>query len=95
MKTKEHTNIITIGASAGGISAVSRLLATFDGQLDAAVFIVIHVCHNSMTEVILNTFRKSCSLTCLIPGDNDPVENGKVYLAPADHQVLKTLYGQR
>ncbi len=32
--------MITIDASADGISAVSRLLATFDGELNAAVFIV-------------------------------------------------------
>ena len=48
MKSENLKNIITIGTSAGGISAVSRLVSAFHEDLDAAVFIVIHVSRNSM-----------------------------------------------
>lgn len=88
MKSGTITNIITIGTSAGGISAVSRLVSTFHEDLDAAIFIVIHVSRNSMTDVILNTIQKNTLLQCLVPQDQDLIENRKIYLAPADHHML-------
>lgn len=88
MKHGELKNIITIGASAGGIAAVARLLATFNEELDAAVFIVIHTARNSMTDVILNTFQKQTQLNCVIPADQEQIKNRTIYLAPTDHHML-------
>lgn len=88
MERERVKNIITIGASAGGIAAVSALVPTFGQNLDAAVFIVIHVPRNSMTAVILNVIQKGTSLTCIIPQDQQLIENQKIYLAPADHHML-------
>jgi two-component system chemotaxis response regulator CheB len=81
-------NIITIGTSAGGISAVSRLASTFHEDLDAAVFIVIHISRNSLTDVILHTIQKQTALKCVIPEDQQLIENRTIYLAPADHHML-------
>ena len=68
-KTETAINIITIGTSAGGITAVSKLLATFSSNINAAIFIVIHLSKNSMTDVILNIIQKNSRLRCLIPED--------------------------
>lgn len=81
-------NIITIGASAGGIAAVSRLLSTFSKQLDASVFIVIHISRNSLTDVILSQIQRQTPLKCVIPKDGDSIINGHIYLAPADHHMM-------
>lgn len=81
-------NIITIGASAGGIAAVSRLISTFSKQLDASVFIVIHISRNSLTDVILNQIQRQTALRCIIPEDGDSVMNGHIYLAAADHHMM-------
>lgn len=81
-------NIITIGASAGGIAAVSRLISTFSRQLDASVFIVIHISRNSLTDVILNQIQRQTALKCIIPEDGDPIRNGHIYLATADHHMI-------
>lgn len=88
MEQHKAKNIITIGTSAGGIAAVSRLVSTFNLDLDAAVFIVIHVSRMSMTEVILNTIQKNTILKCVIPEDQEQIENRTIYLAPADHHML-------
>ena len=87
-KTETAINIITIGTSAGGITAVSKLLATFSSNINAAIFIVIHLSKNSMTDVILNIIQKNSRLRCLIPEDKQPIENNLVYLAPADHHMI-------
>lgn len=88
MKSEAVRNIITIGASAGGITAVTRLISTFNDDLDAAVFIVIHLSRNSMVDVVLNTIQKKTELKCIIPHDLQPIENGKVYLAPPDYHMM-------
>jgi len=88
MERETVKNIITIGTSAGGISAVSRLVSTFYEDLDAAVFIVIHVSRDAMTNVILNTIQKKTSLKCIVPADQQRIENRTIYLAPADHHLL-------
>lgn len=84
---KKANNIITIGASAGGIAAVSKLLSTFNEHLDASVFIVIHVFRNSLIEVILNQIQRQSPLKCMIPQDGDRIVSGHIYLAPADHHM--------
>lgn len=81
-------NIITIGASAGGIAAVSKLLEGFKRGFDAAIFIVLHLARNSTSEIILKQLQRKTSLPCCIPVDGEGIVNGNVYLAPADHHTL-------
>ncbi|TDQ11813.1 chemotaxis protein CheB [Pedobacter metabolipauper] len=81
-------NVITIGASAGGIAAVSRLVAGFNATFDAAIFIVIHVSRNSLSDVILHEIQRRTKLICLIPEDGQIIENSTIYLAPADHHMM-------
>lgn len=88
MKSEAIRNIVTIGASAGGITAVSRLVSTFNDDLDAAVFIVIHLARNSMVDVVLNTIQKNTAMKCVIPSDGQLIENRTIYLAPADYHML-------
>ncbi len=88
MKTETVKNIITIGTSAGGISAVSKLVSTFNQDLDAAIFIVIHLSRKSTMEVILHTVQKQTRLKCVVPEDQQEIENRTIYLAKADHHML-------
>lgn len=88
MPKNEVKNIITVGASAGGISAVSKLVAGFNPEFDAAVFVVIHISRNSLTEVILNQIQKQTTLKCIIPADGEEIKNSVIYLAPADHHMM-------
>lgn len=88
MKKNKVTNIITIGTSAGGLTAVSRLVKTFNEDLDAAVFIVIHMARNSSAGVIQDIIQRQALLPCVIPEDRDPIQNKTIYLAKADHHLL-------
>lgn len=88
MEEERVNNIITIGTSAGGIAAVSALISTFGPDLDAAVFVVIHMSRNSMVEIILGTIQRLTSLKCILPADQELIKNRTVYLAPADHHML-------
>jgi two-component system chemotaxis response regulator CheB len=88
VKIGKVRNIITIGTSAGGVSAISKLVSAFNQDLDAAVFIVIHLSKNSITEVILKAIQKHTSLRCVVPEDQQKIENRTIYLAKADHHMM-------
>ena len=82
-----NRDIIVMGASAGGLSAFSRIIKQLPEQLNAAIFIVWHLSpySNSMLPEILNRAGK---LKAKHPNDGEPIEIGKIYIAPPDHHLL-------
>jgi two-component system chemotaxis response regulator CheB len=82
-----NRDIIVIGASAGGLSAFNRVIKQLPEELNAAVFIVWHLSpySNSMLPEILNRAGK---LKAKHPDDGEPIELGKIYIAPPDHHLL-------
>jgi two-component system chemotaxis response regulator CheB len=82
------SNIIVIGTSAGGFMATTTLLSTFGEDLNAAVFIVIHISKNSMAHVIANHLQKQTSLKVKVAEDGEPICNKVIYLAPSDRHML-------
>jgi len=83
-------NIITIGASAGGIAAVSKLLATIPPDIDAALFIVIHLSRDAEPSTVLSILNKHSKIRIQIPENNTNIVTGKAYLAPVDaHMIIQ------
>ncbi|QPH41270.1 chemotaxis protein CheB [Pedobacter endophyticus] len=88
MKELEINNIITIGASAGGIAAVSKLLTTLPKDIDAAIFIVIHLSKETVTDTVLSILNKRSELPVEIPNNETVIKKGMVYLAPPDAHMM-------
>lgn len=88
MKDPEIKNIITIGASAGGIAAVSKLLGTFPKDMDAAVFIVIHLSKNAVIDTVVSILNKTSKLPVQIPTNEMEISKGVIYLAPPDAHMM-------
>ncbi|UKT65278.1 chemotaxis protein CheB [Pedobacter mucosus] len=88
MIENEIKKIITIGASAGGFGAVSKVLTHLPENFPAAIFIVIHIGKDASNQIILNTIQKSTRLKCEIAFDGCEIENSVVYIAPADHHLM-------
>ncbi|MGE5350736.1 MAG: chemotaxis protein CheB [Syntrophothermus sp.] len=80
-------DIIVIGASAGGIEAISDLIVQFPENLKAAVLIVVHVSPESpnMLPVI---FGRRSPLKCVQAKEGDKIQKGTIYVAPADFHLL-------
>ena len=81
-------NIIVMGASAGGITALKKVLGGLSATLDAAILIVLHVSPRSNCSVIAQGFQKQTALRCRVAANMMPLESGVVYLAPADHHLM-------
>lgn len=78
--------IIVIGASAGGVEALLKLVAALPSDLRAAVFIVLHVgSHKSELPWLLD---RCGGLPARHAVDGDPIKQGQIYVAPPDHHMV-------
>jgi two-component system, chemotaxis family, protein-glutamate methylesterase/glutaminase len=79
--------VVGIGASAGGVDALTRLFGTLDGALPAAVLIVLHVpaTGRSLLAPILN---RHTALDVRVAEEGEALVPGRVYVAPADLHLI-------
>jgi two-component system, chemotaxis family, protein-glutamate methylesterase/glutaminase len=79
--------IITVGASAGGVTALKLLVEHLPEDLPAAICIVLHVPsgHQSRLPEILNRAR---TMPAAHAADGERVQQGRIYIAPPDNQLM-------
>jgi two-component system, chemotaxis family, protein-glutamate methylesterase/glutaminase len=78
---------IVIGASAGGVQALTKLVADLPANLPAAVFIVLHVPANSPS-LLPGILARDAKLQVDHATDDEPIQRGRVYVAPPDQHLL-------
>jgi two-component system, chemotaxis family, protein-glutamate methylesterase/glutaminase len=79
-------DVIVIGASAGGVEAISRIVADLPREIRASVLVVLHISRGrSMLPEILT---RSGRLPAAHPTDGEPLQYGHIYVAPPDHHLL-------
>src|SRR5207253_1320900 len=76
-----------IGASAGGIEAISRLLAQLPVDLPASVCVVQHQSPGPAGRLV-EIFGRSTSLPIAWAEHGQPIRPGHVYVAPPDHHLM-------
>ena len=82
----EH-DIIVIGASAGGLKALSAVLSELPADLGAAVFVVQHLAADKKS-YLPKLLGDVCSLPVSSPADEETFAPGRVYVAAPDHHLL-------
>lgn len=82
-------DIIVIGASAGGIDAIQKLVASFPPDLPAAVFITVHQYERS-DGILAQILNRVGPLPAQNAREEMPIELGKMYVAPADFHLILT-----
>ena len=82
-------DIVVIGASAGGVEALTAIVSRFPVSLPAAVFVVIHL-SEGFPSALPNILKRAGPLTAAHPKDGDQIESGRIYVAPPEfHMLLK------
>src|SRR5438270_3364130 len=84
MATKD---IVVIGASAGGMGALERLVAGLPADLPAAVFVVWHLAPG-VRSVLPTMLSRAGRLPAAHAEDGDPIKPGRIYVGPNDHHML-------
>ncbi|MBV8842655.1 MAG: response regulator [Bryobacterales bacterium] len=77
-------DMIVIGASAGGVTAVKEVTRALPAGIAAAIVIVMHRTLQSCLPELLAT---SARLRVQAAADLMPVAAGNIYIAPPDHQL--------
>jgi two-component system, chemotaxis family, protein-glutamate methylesterase/glutaminase len=82
-----HIDAVAIGASAGGVEALARLLPALPADCAAAVFVVIHLLRDR-PNFLVDIFSHKCALQIREAQDKEPVAPGTVYFAPTNYHLL-------
>lgn len=80
-------DIIVIGASAGGIEALKNLLSHVPGDLNAAVFIVLHMLPTARG-LLPRILDGSASLPVIQARDGESFQPRQVYVAAPDFHMM-------
>lgn len=79
--------LVVIGTSLGGLSALEILLQELPGDLPLPIAIVQHRLAESDATLCL-LLQHHCALQVSEPEDKEPILAGHVYLAPPDYHLL-------
>jgi two-component system chemotaxis response regulator CheB len=82
-----RTEAIVLGASAGGVQALSELLPALPGGAQVSVFVVLHL-PRDRPSLLADVFSHRCALAVREAQDKEPVAPGTVYFAPANYHLL-------
>ncbi|WP_313915201.1 chemotaxis protein CheB [Tahibacter sp.] len=78
---------IVIGASSGGVEALTRVLPALSADTRASVFVVLHL-PRERGSLLVDVFAPRCKLPVREVHDKDPIAAGTIYFAPPDYHLL-------
>jgi two-component system chemotaxis response regulator CheB len=82
-------DIVVIGASAGGLAALTELVAGLPADLPAAVFVVVHLFPTSSSS-LPDILSSKGPLHASHAVHGEPISSGRIYVAPPDvHLMLR------
>jgi len=83
----ERIPLVVIGASAGGVEALTQVLSGLSVPLPGAVFIVLHLPAHSRSE-LPSVLQRATALPVSFAADGDAIKSGQVYVAPPDRHLM-------
>ena len=82
-----RADIVVVGTSLGGLAALEILLSGLPAEFPLPVAIVQHRGMDS-DETLMLLLQVHCALPVSEPDDKDPIEPGRIYLAPPGYHLL-------
>jgi two-component system, chemotaxis family, protein-glutamate methylesterase/glutaminase len=80
-------DMIVIGASAGGVEALIKLIGSLPADLPAAIFLVLHIPAQSPS-LLPDILNRVGPLHALHPVDGHTIQYGHIYVALPDHHLM-------
>lgn len=84
---KPNRDIIVIGTSAGGVSALLTVVAGLPATLRASVFVVMHIPAFPRSELAKILSRRG-NLPVSNPAQHENIVAGRIYVAPTDYHLM-------
>lgn len=80
-------DIVVIGASAGGLEALTRLIRALPGDLRSVIFVTVHFPATSPSN-LPSILSREGKLPAIHPQANQEIEYGTIYIAPPDYHLI-------
>jgi two-component system chemotaxis response regulator CheB len=80
-------DLIVIGASAGGVETLRRVVAGLPADLPAAICVVVHIAPTSPS-ALAHILQRAGPLACRQAADGDTLRPGMILVAPPDHHLV-------
>jgi two-component system chemotaxis response regulator CheB len=80
-------DIVVIGASAGGVMALTELFKSIPKDFEAYIFVVLHLSPFSPS-VLPQILSRAGWMKAVHPEDGERMKPNVIYVAPADHHLL-------
>lgn len=87
MMPPRDRDLVVIGASAGGVETLKRVVAGLPEDLPATICIVLHIAPDSPS-ALASILERAGSLPCHAARDGDPLDPGVILVAPPDHHLV-------
>ena len=87
-------DIVVIGASAGGVEALTEIVGRLSSDIKAAIFIVVHVSPDS-TGLLPNILNRRSKVPAIQAQDGGDIRHGVIYVAPPDRHLILEADGMR
>lgn len=85
--TTNETRAVVIGASAGAVQALLKILPALPADYPAPVLVAVHV-PPDRDNVLVPLLQSRCRVRVKEAEDKEPVAAGVVYFAPSDYHLL-------
>ena len=83
----ENKKAIIIGASAGCLGALSKILPTLPAGYPYPIMVVIHL-PSDKDSIMANLLNQKCALDVHEADDKEPLFPGHIYIAPPNYHML-------
>ena len=87
--SRQRRDIIVVGASAGGVEALTRLLARLPRTLPAAIAVVVHL-SPTVESALPTVLARVTPLPVVAAANGLALDLGRVYVGVPDHHMLLT-----
>jgi len=87
MGATKRRDIVVIGASAGGVEALSALVRKLPAEIGASLFVVLHMAAEQKS-VLPRILSSAGPLPAKHARDGEPIIADRIYVAPPDHHLL-------
>jgi two-component system, chemotaxis family, protein-glutamate methylesterase/glutaminase len=79
--------MIVVGGSLGGCAALREILLRLPPNFPRPIAVVLHR-HRTSEDLLVPVVQRGCALPVAEAEDKDPIQGGRVYLAPSDYHLL-------
>ncbi len=81
-----NRDVVAIGGSAGALEVLRQVVADLPADLPAAVLVVTHIGNGS--SILPTLLNQAGRLPAKFATDGERIEQGRIYIAPADRHLL-------